>query len=389
MQNIWDRAVEAAKPTISRVSESGKQLVNRISQKGTPLEQQFIRGKKDQFDGGKYSVNNYMYPSDLMSDDNRYGGHYVIFYINIATDSKLAKSLTEQDFVADFPARDRGDLIAQKFTGGATGSLVGANATLNTIAGAAGGGLLSGNIGGAAKGAAIANIPTVGLMAAATMAPDAVRSQKRLKTAIAMHVPNQLQIRYGVTYSEEDTAGLAMAQAGVGEIMKALDKDKKADVTGVGQAIIANLALSKGPNAGANSAALGLAANPKKEQVFKGVDFRTFSFDYQFYPRNSDESNNVLRIIQEFKYHMHPEFKDTNNFIYIYPSEFDIFYYTGGSENLNLHRHTSCVLTEMSVNYTPNGNFTTFPDGMPTQINITLQFRELALLTKDKIKDGL
>jgi hypothetical protein len=389
MQNIWDRAVEAAKPTISRVSESGKQLVNRISQKGTPLEQQFIRGKKDQFDGGKYSVNNYMYPSDLMSDDNRYGGHYVIFYINIATDSKLAKSLTEQDFVADFPARDRGDLIAQKFTGGATGSLVGANATLNTIAGAAGGGLLSGNIGGAAKGAAIANISTVGLMAAATMAPDAVRSQKRLKTAIAMHVPNQLQIRYGVTYSEEDTAGLAMAQAGVGEIMKALDKDKKADVTGVGQAIIANLALSKGPNAGANSAALGLAANPKKEQVFKGVDFRTFSFDYQFYPRNSDESNNVLRIIQEFKYHMHPEFKDTNNFIYIYPSEFDIFYYTGGSENLNLHRHTSCVLTEMSVNYTPNGNFTTFPDGMPTQINITLQFRELALLTKDKIKDGL
>lgn len=389
MQNLWNSATETARSTISKVGESTKQQINRISQKGAPLEQQFIRGKKDQFDTGKYSVNNYMYPSDLMADDGRYGGHYVIFYINVATDSKLAKSLKDQDFVADFPARDRGDLIAQKFTGGATGSLVGANATLNTIAGAAGGGLLSGNIAGAAKGAAIANIPTVGLAAAATLAPDAVRSQKRLKTAIAMHVPNQLQIRYGVSYSEEDTAGLAMAKSGIEEIMKALDKDKKADVTGVGAAIIANLALSKGPNAGANSAALGLAANPKKEQVFKGVDFRTFSFDYQFYPRNSDESNNVLRIIQEFKYHMHPEFKDTNNFIYIYPSEFDIFYYTGGVENLNIHRHTSCVLQEMSVNYTPNGNFTTFSDGMPTQINITLQFRELALLTKDKIKDGL
>ena len=86
---------------------------------------------------------------------------------------------------------------------------------------------------------------------------------------------------------------------------------------------------------------------------------------------------------------MHPEFKDNNNFIYIYPSEFDISYYTGGQENLNLHRHPSCVLTEMNVNYTPNGSFTAFENGMPTQINVTLQFKELALLTKDKIKDGL
>jgi hypothetical protein len=43
----------------------------------------------------------------------------------------------------------------------------------------------------------------------------------------------------------------------------------------------------------------------------------------------------------------------------------------------------------MTINYTPNGMFTTFPDGMPTQIDITLAFRELALLTKDKVKDGL
>ena len=86
---------------------------------------------------------------------------------------------------------------------------------------------------------------------------------------------------------------------------------------------------------------------------------------------------------------MHPEFKDANNFVYIYPSEFDVMYYQGGQENTNLHKHTSCVLTEMNVNYTPNGNFTTFANGMPTQINVTLAFRELALLTKDKVKEGL
>ena len=86
---------------------------------------------------------------------------------------------------------------------------------------------------------------------------------------------------------------------------------------------------------------------------------------------------------------MHPEMKDDRNFLYLYPSEFDITYYQGGRENLNLHRHTSCVLTDMSVNYTPNGNFSTFNDGMPTQINVAMTFKELSLLTKEKIRDGL
>jgi hypothetical protein len=346
---------------------------------------------------GKYDIKNYSYPADLMAPDGRYGGNYAIFYINVATDSKLVKQgLVET--VDDFPPRDRGDLIAQEFT---PKSLVASNALVNTIGGAVGGsigfagktdadGTRSGRLSGAAKGAALANIPTVGIGVAATQAPDAVRSQKRLKTAIALHIPNQLQVRYGMQWSEDDTAMLAMAGAGGQEIVKAVQSiGTNSDVTGVGAAIISNLALSKAPNGAASGALLGLAANPKKEQLFKGVDFRSFQFEYQFFPRNEEESKNVMNIIKEFKYHMHPEFKDSNNFVYIYPSEFDIFYYQGGSENLNLHRHTSCVLTEMNVNYTPNGNFTTFNNGMPTQITVQLTFRELALLTKDKVKDGL
>jgi hypothetical protein len=174
------------------------------------------------------------------------------------------------------------------------------------------------------------------------------------------------------------------------EVAKAIGGNgNNTDVSGTGAAILTNIALSKGPNQAGNSVASGLAANPKKEQVFKGVNFRTFSFDYKFFPRNWNEAQNIRNIIAQFKYHMHPEFKDNNNFVYIYPSEFDIFYYQDGEENLNLHRHTSCVLTDMSINYTPNGMFSTFPDGSPTQIDVTLTFRELALLTKDKVMDGL
>ena len=342
------------------------------------------RGGATSFNDRKYDITNYTYPADLLS--SKYGGNYVVFYINVSSDSKLLKGDNAAATVEldQNEGRDRGDGIAANLS---NNQLIGANAASNTIAGIFGGSIAAS---APVKGAALANIPTVGLGVATTMAPDASRSQKRLKTAIALHTPNQLAIRYGMQWSDDDTMGLQAAAHGIEEIMKAIDSDgKNSDVKGVGAAIIANLTLSKGPNAGANSALLGLAANPKKEQVFKGVDFRTFSFDYQFFPRNEPEAKNVMKIIQEFKYHMHPEFKDTNNFVYIYPSEFDIYYYQGTQENLNLHRHTSCVLTEMNVNYTPNGTFNTFENGMPTQINVTLSFRELALLTKDKVKDGL
>ena len=360
-----DNAVDSAK-------------TNLYTKRGGPRE--FEKNK----DGtNKYEVMSHSYPDDLMASDNRYGGNYVIFYINIAVDSKLAKELKEDQFVKEIPPRDRGDFIAQNTT---TTKLFAANAGLN-IGGALAGKALG--IGG--PSAVLAAAATVGAGATANYAASANRAQKRLKTAIALHVPNQLQIRYGMQYSEEDTLGMAMATAGIDEILKAVSSKQKLNESqkDLLQAGATNLMLSKGPGAAALSNATGLAANPKKEQVFKGVDFRTFQFDYQFFPRSAAEAENVMRIIYEFKYHMHPEFKDANNFVYIYPSEFDIFYYQNGLENRNLHRHTSCVLTEMSINYTPNGNFTTFDNGMPTQINVTMNFRELALLTKDKVKDGM
>jgi hypothetical protein len=339
-------------------------------------------GTATTFDSNTYQTQQYSYPADLFDPTGQYGGNYVIFYINVSADSKLYKS-NPTNVVNNISKRDQGDLVGQNI------NLTTANATTGAIEGAVGGGLLAGNLKGAGVGAAtgaVAGAAVGGLLSSMGTS----RANKRLKTAIALHIPNDLSISYGVQWSEEDTAALAMGGAASEEVIKAITTGgKNSDVTGVGAAILANLALSKAPNAGANSAATGLAANPKKEQVFKGVDFRTFSFDYKFFPRNSTESQYVLNIIQEFKYHMHPEFKDTNNFLYIYPSEFDIMYYQNGTENLNLHRHTSAVLTHMSVNYTPNGMFNTFADGMPTQIDVKLDFRELALLTKDKVKAGL
>jgi hypothetical protein len=364
------------------------------------------RGAPNTFGGEKnekYDIAQYAYPEDLYSNRGEYGGNYAIFYINVSSESKLTPPGGSAT-VNDMTPRDRGDMVAMGLTAtqlAAAGGIVGA------VEGGIAGGLFTSNgtksgtnaqgkktMSPAGKGALIGG--GVGAAVGALVGSQGSRAQKRLKTAIALHIPNNLSINYGVVWNEEDTQNLEMAASIVSgwEVSKGVESNSKnSNVAGVAGdkllGIATGKALSSGPNAAGNSVATGLAANPKKEQVFKGVNFRTFSFEYKFFPRNSDESKNIFRIIQQFKYHMHPEYKDNNNFVYIYPSEFDIFYYNNGQENMNLHRHTSCVLTDLSVNYTPNGMFNTFSDGMPTQIDITLSFRELALLTKEKIKDGL
>jgi hypothetical protein len=342
-------------------------------------------------DNTKYDVKEYQYPSDLMGNSEQYGSNYVMFYINVAVDSKLAKG-PDSDYVNDIPRGASEGLVGiatrdPKATGVAT--TIGA-----ALSGAAAGKVLSsalGASGGLSSGIAAAGAVGGGV-AIATSASTFTAQKKRLKTAIALHIPNQLATRYGVNWDDESVAafayGLVGAQ-GANALIKAAEA-KNFGNTDAGRSIAAAVASAtlSVPGAEAISKLTGLAANPRKEQIFKSVDFRTFSFQYEFFPRDEQESQYILNIIKQFKLHMHPEFKDANQFLYVYPSEFDIFYYNGSSENLNLNKHTSCVLTEMTVNYSPQGQFTTFAGGMPTQINMQLTFKELSQLTKDKIEEG-
>jgi hypothetical protein len=362
-----------------------------------------IAGSINKYRDNKYDVSTHSYPADLMGSEV-YGGNYAIFYINVNIDSKLlsengggAQITDDVDFT-----RERGPLIAANLGGlGLVGGAVAGTALKGGVAGVLAAGVRSdgtreSRLVGGLKGSAVAAAPgAIGLGTAAILAGSTNRQQKRLKSAIALHIPNQLNIRYGVQYSEEDTATAVMAPLIGSAALKAIGSFAGGNLANASNEVknaaagIGALGLAFGPNSGTVSAATGLAFNPRKEQVFKGVDFRTFQIEYQFFPRSSPESKNILNIIKMFKLHMHPEFKDTNKFLYIYPSEFDITYYSNGTENTSIHKHTSCVLTEMTVNYTPNSQFTAFADGTPTQINMQLTFRELAQLDKQMVAGGM
>jgi len=351
----------------------------------------------------KYLVSNHSYPSDLMGNLTEYGNNYVIFYINVNDAAKMVENNQAGTVDINASERDKSVLSSQSISGAAA---IKATGVLGGIAGGLAGGVTSKNANGSNRGAITSFLGSAagkgaalgaavgGVVALEQEATGAKfqRSQKRLQTAIALNVPNQLQIRYSSDYGTED---MSTFQAALG-IPNAVARARESGMaslpeTGSTAAAKAAALALKTPGAGsALSGITGLAPNPMKEQIFKGVDFRTFSMEYMFAPRNEAEAQNVLGIIKAFKYHMLPEYKKgSSNFLFLYPSEFDITYFNGGRENLNIHRHTSCVLTEMNVNYTPQGMFNTFRNGMPTQIGINMTFKELAIVTKESVTRGM
>lgn len=141
------------------------------------------------------------------------------------------------------------------------------------------------------------------------------------------------------------------------------------------------------------TAVTGTVVNPILEMIYRSPNFRSFQFDFMFYPRSQQEAAEVQNILERLKYHQSPEIlKGAEGFL-IPPSEFDIVFYYNGSQNPNIPPIATAVLTDININYAPNGwSSYEIPgqsspslggSGMPVAIQLTLQFRETTYLTKD------
>ena len=135
--------------------------------------------------------------------------------------------------------------------------------------------------------------------------------------------------------------------------------------------------------------AFGQADNPYMEVLFDAMQLRTFTYNFTFAPKNREETQDVQKIIQLFRFHMAPELKGAANRFLTLPSEFDIHYMYQAqdgqaSENDYYNKIATCVCTGCDVNYTPDG-VKSFEGGAPTKITMTLSFQETELLTKERI----
>lgn len=301
------------------------------------------------YNGLEYNITDLQYPEDLdlpAEEGGQYGQNKVVFLINVTSESKIRKDQS-QDTVRDIPPSE-----------------------------------YKVNAGREAAELVIGKASDIGI------APETLKMMgrmKRLTSAISLYIPNDLSIGYNVSWGEEDLTSSELALQTAVDSVKAI-ADKSASK--LGGALVTGLLTKVSSSILSNSSAVQKAlratpGNAKAEQLFKSVDFRTFNFNYSFAPKSPEEARKVLSIIRTFRHHMLPEFADENQFIYVYPSEFEVKYYRGAAENPYLEKHFTAVLTSCNINYTPNGQFVTFEDGMPTQINMSLTFKELSVPTKE------
>ena len=225
---------------------------------------------------------------------------------------------------------------------------------------------------------------------------------RRISDSVSMYLPASVESSTSASYTDSATgiAGFLVASGfnAKGGDASAITKSLVASLEGVGKDMTFKAIGAVGELFGAEGAdklakkSFGEADNPYMEVLFDAMQLRTFTYNFKFAPRNQQEAYEVQKIIQLFRFHMAPELRPGVNRYLGLPSQFDIHYMFlsrdgQASENNYYNRIATCVLTDCKINYTPEG-VKSFEDGGPTQTTMTLTFKEIELLTKDKIAEG-
>ena len=138
----------------------------------------------------------------------------------------------------------------------------------------------------------------------------------------------------------------------------------------------------------------GAILNPNTELLFSGVDMRNFQLNFKLVPRDQNEAAMVNAIVGHFKKASLPsrvpdkifgnESAVKKNFIGA-PKLVKVNFMSGESEHPQLPKFKMCALTQVDVNYTPDGVYATYESGQPVAYQMTLNFQETKIVFADEI----
>ena len=169
----------------------------------------------------------------------------------------------------------------------------------------------------------------------------------------------------------------------------------------------------------------GVILNPNTEVLFGGPAIRNIGFKFKMMARSEEEAKKMIRICRTFQFHAAPKlgmsvdlkdmfirgldgiakvktfgfFKDTdlhkkgklkenefavNNFIQI-PNLCLFKYMTGPDINPYLTQYKACAITNVDVNFTPDGSYSTLIGGYPSAVELSLSFVETKLIYQSEI----
>jgi|TARA_B110000438_G_scaffold181305_1_gene173211 hypothetical protein len=224
----------------------------------------------------------------------------------------------------------------------------------------------------------------------------------RTSTMITLYMPPQVKNITGVTYKDQEMGAITTA---VGSVIEGLTDEERAvltdtDATGLG---LGALLRKAGNMIGMDAKELftlqtGKLISPRMEFIFDAVKKRVFTYQFGFYPKSEKEAQEVEKIIRTFRKNMLPKRMDTKQDVLALevPNEFNIEYYYKGNENNFINKIGTCLLTDCDITY-GGDKYATFkpsstqdgePGASPTEINMTVTFQEMDIITQEDVDEG-
>ena len=231
----------------------------------------------------------------------------------------------------------------------------------------------------------------------------------RLDTAIALYMPPTVNVTYASNYVDTEIGSAAnlagkifdgadAAQGVANNITQAVNQLMDKEAIGEFADFLRKMGLgAAGIIPGAQGARelyemkQGSIMTNRMELAFKGLPKRSFQYTFKMIPKSEKEANEVRNIVNAFKINMLPEMVDSSTKRLRVPNTFDIKYMYVGQENEYLHKISTCVLENMNVTY-GGDRYKTFEANAegapPVETTITLNFKEMEQITRERAREG-
>ena len=345
--------------------------------------------------GGKYSTQNLTFPLDLEGPTGANGnqGHYIQFFVNEQSDEVIDYQDPRKKFEAGLEVLPDNDRVRQAMAETESldrkSDIVSRKRQDRDPYGAT---------------AAIANLKGIKPAKKASVSQSSLSIKRkatvRMPVSICMYMPPSVDVKYGADYQDTEigtasAAGAAAIQdimAGQGVVDTVISSLKNnAGAAGDGSIAAAGAAIDLIPGFAGSNAVFemqrGFIKAPRMELAFKGIPKRDFSYEFKMMPKSAAEAEMAKNIVKTFKMYMLPEIKNAASMQLTTPATFDIQYMHLGEENMNLNKVGTCVLTNMDVKY-GGDKYKTHADAVPVETSMTLSFKELDLVTREKAEQG-
>ena len=139
----------------------------------------------------------------------------------------------------------------------------------------------------------------------------------------------------------------------------------------------------------------GSALNPKETLAFEGVGLRSHQFNWELFPSNAQDSEQINKIVSVMKRSVLPA---TENFALGSIATFERAFlkyphickiYLIGVDERSFTRFKPAMVSNFTVDYAGGGGLSIMKGGKPSGVNISLSLQELSIQTADDYENEM